>query len=139
MKAFLFIATAMIAFSGSAAFAGCVEGNRSLFTEPGPGPNGEDHQISVWRTCVNGRYYPKSTTVGKRCKEGATAVFTKDIGNDRQVIEVRTCENGRYYPKTTATITKCAEGRTQLFSYSDDFDRLRSELKVCRNGKYVTP
>ena len=135
MKALLLIASAMISLTGTAAFAaGCVEGNRSLFQEP----RGNDKYVSVWRTCVNGRYYPKSVTKGTPCKEGATSIFYENIPNtDHQKMVVRTCVDGRYYPKTEAKILKCAEGRRQVFSESDGNDHQIQYWTTCINGKYV--
>lgn len=106
------IVIALIALSSSMAFAGaldvqdgivstgpsvavaCTEGARSVFTEAVPGT---DRYINVVRTCVNGSYYPKTSTVARPCKEGAVAFWEVSEGvNDHQVTVKFVCVNGKY-------------------------------------------
>ena len=108
------IVVALIALSGSFAFAGgaldaaqydysdaknvpaatCVEGSKKTFTEA---VAGLDRYVNVVRTCVNGSFYPKHTTVGRPCKEGAVAFWSVGTGvNDNQVTTRFVCTNGKY-------------------------------------------
>jgi hypothetical protein len=112
MKAILL--AAVVALSGSMAFAGaldarqygyedgmglkhtpCVDGTTKAFTEV----NQYDRAITVVRTCVNGRYFPKTTTVGRPCKEGSYARWM--VGNninDRSKNTLFVCVGGKYVP-----------------------------------------
>lgn len=110
------IIAAAIAFVGSFASAGaldvqdpyagvtpnyhavtkCTDGQTAWFQEPKAGNS--DRYVNVLRTCVNGRYYPKSTTVGKGCKEGAVGFWqvAKAGNSDRYDTVKFTCVNGKY-------------------------------------------
>lgn len=131
MKALLLVFAAL---SVNVATAACLEGSRSLFQEQ----NGSDRTHNVWRTCVNGSYYPQTTTVGAGCAEGSKLVdYVSNGFTDHQTMVVRTCVNGTYAPISEAKITKCKEGSVVTFLEVDQNDRAHNVTKVCRAGKYV--
>jgi len=71
----------------------CVDGQTQIFTEA----RGNDRFVNVLRTCVNGRYYPKSVTKGAACKEGTVAFWSvAREGLDRYDTVKFVCVNGKY-------------------------------------------
>jgi hypothetical protein len=136
MKALLLIAVSALSMTAASAHA-CVDGTRSLFGEQ----DSYGRETNVWRTCVNGAYYPKTTTVAQPCKDGEKMYDYQSNGiNDHQKLVVRTCQNGRYYPVSVAKILTCKEGSVEQFTETTGINSHETSVtKVCRAGKYVNP
>lgn len=77
--------------------AKCVEGSRRIFYER---QLGEDHTVTVVRTCQNGSYYDLSDYVynpKNRCKEGRLELWTeRDHINDQTIQKRVRCTNGKW-------------------------------------------
>jgi hypothetical protein len=136
MKALLLIAVSALSMAATSAHA-CVDGTRSLFAEH----DQYDREVNVWKTCVNGAFYPKTVTVAQACKDGEKTYDYQSNGiNDSKKLVVRTCKNGRYYPVAVAKITNCKEGSVEQFTETSGVNSRETNVtKVCRAGKYVNP
>ena len=150
MKAFVFMATLLIAGAASAA---CVEGSKALIVKHNVTT---DKDITEVRVCRNGTFMTDAEAAAyiynprTACTDGHQAIYVKQLpGSDRETSEVRTCKNGTYMTAAEKAAyvrnpkTSCVEGSFSVAradSYFRDLPEHKADKSitvVCKSNKWV--